>query len=156
MILEYAQLLSTAHRVLDGNESTQKSFTGRNVKRYILPDDRESILYVATHVNHPSAVWVRKSGANYDWLVKLLKNLSAEYTYRYGKVHKCESIGLIAKLGIRPFNLDYNEFTEPTPAMPEEFIVSGNSIKSYINYYNGAKQRMFSWKNREVPSWVLV
>ena len=156
MILEYAQLLSTAHRVLDGTQSVGVSKTGRKQTRYVLPDERESLLYSATHVNHPSAVWVRQSGANYDWLVKLLKHLSAEYTYRYGKVHKCESIGLIDKLGIRPLNLHYNEFTEPTPAMPEEFIVSGNSIKSYMNYYNGAKQRMFSWKNREAPSWVSI
>ena len=34
MILEYAQLLSTAHRVLDGNQVVGKTATGRNVKRW--------------------------------------------------------------------------------------------------------------------------
>ena len=34
MIVEYAQLLSTAHRMLDGEEYIGKSKTGRNVKRY--------------------------------------------------------------------------------------------------------------------------
>ena len=155
MILEYSQLLSTAHRVLDGDESTQKSFTGRNVKRYTLSDDRESKLYVATHINHPSAVWVRKSIANYFWLSNLLVELCKEYTYRYGKVHKCERDGLVKLLHeCIPDKLNTIVFTEPTPAMPDEFIVDGDSIKSYRNYYLGAKTRMFSWKNREVPYWI--
>ena len=34
MILESGQLLSTAHRLLDGKETMAKSKTGRNVKRY--------------------------------------------------------------------------------------------------------------------------
>ena len=155
MILEYSQLLSTAHRVLDGDESTQKSFTGRNVKRYTLSGERESKLYVATHINHPSAVWVRKSAGNYYWLTKLLLELCKEYTYRYGKVHKCERDGLVKMLYERwPDKMPVILFTEPTPAMPDEFIVDGDSIKSYRNYYLGAKTRMFSWKNREVPYWI--
>ena len=36
MILEYCQLLSTAHRVIDGKEIMTKSKTGKNVKRWIL------------------------------------------------------------------------------------------------------------------------
>ena len=50
MILEYAQLLSTAHRVLDGVESIGLSKTGRKAKRYVLSDQRDSILYNATHL----------------------------------------------------------------------------------------------------------
>jgi len=91
MILEYAQLLSTAHRVLDGTLSVGLSETGRKQTRYVLPDNRESKLYVATHINHPSAIWVRKSYANYVWLSKLLTELCREYTYRYGKVHKVQT-----------------------------------------------------------------
>ena len=57
MILEYAQLLSTAHRVLDGTMYYEPSRrTGRMVKRYYLKDQRKD-LYQATHMNHPSAVW---------------------------------------------------------------------------------------------------
>ena len=33
MILEYAQLLSTAHRVIDGHEHIGSTLTGRKVKR---------------------------------------------------------------------------------------------------------------------------
>ena len=75
MILEYCQLLSTAHRVLDGTEVMGKSKTGRNVKRWILPDKREEIVYSATHINHPSAVWARQSAMNYYWLYCFSRSL---------------------------------------------------------------------------------
>lgn len=155
MILEYAQLLSTAHRLLDGQQMTNLSKSGRNVKRWILPDDREHLLYSATHINHPSAVWVRKSDSNYQWLATLLDQLCSEYTHRYGKVHKCSRDGLVKfLLHNKPNNIPHGEFTEPTPAMPDEYKVQGSSVESYRRYYLGAKTRMFNWKNRPIPEWI--
>lgn len=154
MILEYAQLLSTAHRVLDGVQSTRLSKTGRKQTTFVLPDSRESILYSATHVNHPSAVWVRQSEQNYRWLFTLFCELLEEYTYRYGKVHACDR--LVTTLARPPKSIDMEKpFTQPTPAMPDHYKVVHDSIQSYKNYYLGDKQRMFSWKNRETPSWIL-
>jgi hypothetical protein len=46
-------------------------------------------------------------------------------------------------------------FTQPTPAMPDEYKVDGDSVQSYRNYYNGSKQRMFVWKKRDIPFWVM-
>lgn len=155
MILEYAQLLSTAHRVLDGVESVRLSKTGRKQKWFSLSGERESLLYSATHINHPSAIWARKSVPNYMWLAEMLEELCAEYTYRYGKVHKVEAIGLMQMLKNNfPKNLPKGNFTEPTPAMPDEYKVAGDSIQSYWNYYNNDKRRMFSWKKREQPFWI--
>ena len=58
MILETAQLLSTAHRILDSEHLYfDKSKNGRNIKRWRLADEREQHLYSATHVNNKSAVW---------------------------------------------------------------------------------------------------
>ena len=42
MIVESGQMLSTAHRLLDGKEYIEKSRTGRNIKRWKLNDDREN------------------------------------------------------------------------------------------------------------------
>ena len=154
MILEYAQLLSTAHRVLDGTLSDVISHSGRRKKVYTLNDSRDGILYSATHVNHPSAIWVRQSEQNYRWLFTLFCELLKEYTHRYGKLHACER--LVTTLGKPPKNIDMDkQFTEPTPAMPDDYKVAGDSIQSYKNYYLGDKQRMFSWKNRSVPSWIV-
>jgi hypothetical protein len=153
MILEYAQLLSTAHRVLDGTECVGLSATGRKKKSWVLPDQRNNVLYSATHINHPSAIWVRQSEQNYRWLFNLFCDLLNEYTYRYGKIHACER--LVTTLGRPPKNIDMDrEFTQPTPAMPEHYKVPGDSIQSYKNYYIGDKQRMFSWKNRETPCFI--
>ena len=155
MILEYAQLLSTAHRYLDGKQVVELSATGRKVKRWKLSDERDTILYSATHINHPSAIWVRKGVQNYIWLAQLLNALCKEYTYRYGKVHKVERDGLAEYLLKNyPKNIPICPFTEPTPAMPDDYKVSGDSIQSYKNYYLGSKTRMFSWKKREQPDWI--
>lgn len=153
MILEYAQLLSTAHRVLDGTQSVGLSKTGRKQTRYVLPDSRESVLYTATHINHPSAIWVRKSESHYRWLFTLFIELMREYNYRYGKIHAC--MRLVRELNKPPKNIEFgNGFDQPTPAMPEIYRVPGNSLQSYHNYYNGDKVRMFSWKKRDVPYFI--
>ena len=132
MILEYAQLLSTAHRVLDGVESVGLSKTGRKQKRYVLSDERDSNLYNATHLNHPSAKWTRHSACNYRWLFKLWIELMREYNYRYGKIHAC--MRLVKYLKTSPKNLASKRFTEPTPAMPDDYKVHNDSIQSYKNY----------------------
>lgn len=153
MILETAQLLSTAHRILDGQETTVITDKGRKAKRWILSDDRNEILYSATHMNHPSAVWCRQNTANYLWLSSLLIELCIEYTHRYGKVHKCQQSGLVEALQTPPKNIPIGIFTEPTPAMPDIYKVVNDSISSYRNYYNGAKTHLAKWKNRNIPTW---
>jgi len=159
MILEHNQLLSTAHRILDGNEVVVKSKTGRNVKRWILSDERENILYSATHQNHPSAIWCRQSKSNYLWLVNLTEALCKEYTYRYGKIHKCEQIGLVDLLKTPPNDILDKPFTQPTPAMPDECKVPGDSIQSYRNYYRSNKAHLANWQgkvnSRPVPDWYF-
>jgi hypothetical protein len=152
MILEYAQLLSTAHRVLDGHESITLSVSGRKKKVWTIGDHRDDVIYSATHINHPSAIWVRQSDKNYSWLFEMFQSLLKEYTYRYGKNHACEK--LVWALEVRPNNIPRGIFTEPTPAMPDHYKVAGDSIQSYKNYYLGDKTRMFSWKNRETPYWI--
>jgi hypothetical protein len=157
MILESCQLLSTAHRINDGVETVAKSKTGRNVKRWNLDDSRNDILYSATHINHPSAVWCRQSKENYQWLHSLLVELCAEYTYRYGKVHKCQETGLVDVLKSVPNNFKSTGFTEPTPAMPDNVKIKGSSLQSYRNYYINNKTHLASWQgkinSRQVPEW---
>jgi hypothetical protein len=157
MILETAQLLSTAHRVLDGEQST-RIHNNRKQQVWSLRDGRDSILYKATHINHPSAVWVRNSKHNYYWLAELLLKLCEEYTYRYGKRHKVEQIGLADVLQAAPLNSPLLvKFAEPTPAMPDECVILGDSIASYRKYYNTKKRHIASWKgkinSRDIPYW---
>lgn len=154
MILEYAQLLSTAHRSLDGVLTNGKTATGRNVKRWVLDGHLESMLYKATHLNHPSAVWVRQSTENYIWLANMLVALCEEYTHRYGKTHKVERDGLCyVLLKNVPKNIGNKGWFEPTPAMPDNVKVAGDSIASYRSYYINNKTHLANWKNRRKPEW---
>ena len=154
MILESAQLLSTAHRLLDGVEYTDKTKTGRNVKRWRLPDARETILYSATHINHPSAVWCRESNNKYDWLWCYLYEHCKEYTYRYGKIHKVEQSGLMKALQTAPHNIPIDYFMQPPSAMDTKYIISDDAVKNYRNYYKYGKAHLHKWKNREAPEWL--
>lgn len=161
MILESAQLLSTAHRVLDGMEKIYEkyvdgSFPARYRKRkvWFLPDARESVLYQATHMNHPSAVWCRQSVQNYTWLSDHLYALLDEYTYRYEKRHKCTEIAYM--LQSPPHKLKDWDWTEMPSCMAKEYIIGKDPIINYRNYYKIGKATMHSWKKREQPEWITA
>ena len=153
MILESAQLLSTAHRILDGVEYEGKSQTGRRARRWLLSDARENILYSATHINHPSAVWCRQSVENYNWLADHLHALLCEYTYRYNRMHKVEG-DLAYMLMSPPESLKEWDMTPMPSAMADEYKISDDPVVNYRNYYKFGKAGMHSWKNRQPPEWI--
>ena len=129
MILETAQLLCSAHHVTGG-----------------------SAPYKLSHKNHPCSIWVRSSLSNYLYLCELGLKLGEEYTHRYGRIHA--TARLIEVLYTPPTHIPIGVgFTEPTPAMPDEYKITGNSVRSYINYYVGAKKHLASWKKRQTPEW---
>jgi len=155
MCVEYAQLMSTAHRVVDGNLWYGRTTNGRRIARYFHPDSvMNQSLYTACHINHPSNLWVRHSQDNYNWLYEMWTALCAEYTHRYGRTHesfrKLEYYLLIA-----PIKLEQKGFTQPPPAMKshEHCIVKDDSITSYRNYYWEAKRDFAKWTRREPPQW---
>jgi hypothetical protein len=151
MILETCQLLSTAHRVLDG--TPVMTFVNKRKKtEYVLIDERDVILYKATHINHPSSVWCRESDANYLWLHDHLMALLQEYTHRYRKVHSCTT--LAHALTLPPLNIKTGPFTQPTPAMDKSFIISNDSVENYRNYYKQGKSHLHRWTNRDKPYWL--
>lgn len=151
MILESAQLLSTAHRVLDGQMNIGKSKSGRNAKRWTLNDSRETILYQAGHINHPSAVWSRSNIDHYRYLYDLFIFLAEEYTYRYNKVHKCTE--LANALISAPYNIEIEApWQDPPQAMPDECRQT-DAVLAYRNYYLTHKKSLAKWTKRPEPDW---
>jgi hypothetical protein len=63
---------------------------------------------------------------------------------------------MIDTLANIPVNTPDIEFTEPTPAMPDECKVPGNSIASYRSYYIMNKGHLASWKKRNTPEWYTT
>ncbi len=137
MILETAQLLSTAHHELDG----------------------ESPAYKPTHKNHPSAVWVRENHSNYQWLWILLGYLLNEYYERYGKTHKTLSSGVYNNLRQPPILIQRGELTPPPQCMPDEYKCNPNTashadtVFAYRTYYQADKAYFAKWKSSPIPSW---
>lgn len=149
MILEYAQILCTTHRVLDGSPSPKTNC-------WIFTDEREKVFYKSTHVNHPSVVWTRQSVAHYKWLWSLFVYLCQEYTFRYNKTHLCWN-KLEAHLKHIPANIPRHvEFTPPPLAMPEHCKIHNHSaVASYRAYYILEKRKFCNWTNRRTPSWFM-
>lgn len=129
MTLESAQLLCTAHQILDGPSPN---------------------LYKPTHKNHPCAIWVRKSHSNYLWLYRHFIALATEYTYRYGKVHLCEQ-KFREVLKTPPKAIAFGELTPFAQCVEEK--IPDNPILAYRNYYN-AKDIDKRWTKREKPEWA--
>ena len=134
MILESAQMLSTAHRELDGNV-----------------DDK---MYKVAHKNHPSTKWVRENSAQYMWLYDHFVALCEEYTHRYGKTHMTDT-KLRDILRQPPRMIDQNkQFNQPPQCMPDEHKVENDSVRAYRNYYIKEKKYFATWKDgRGEPDW---
>jgi len=136
MILETTQLLCSAHHVTGGDYTP---------------------CYKLTHKNHPSSIWTRASKSNYKWLCSLGIELCKEYTYRYGKIHKCQAY--IEDLSLHVPDLPDLEFTYPTQAMPIMYKDTEDAISAYRTYYFFGKINIHSWKGkiagRNVPDWIL-
>ena len=138
MILESAQLLSTAHRELDGDDWAD-----------------EVGLYKRTHKNHPSAVWARSSTSHYRWLHNHFVALCDEYSYRYGKTHLSDT-KFREVLYESPDNCPVLGFTEPPQCMPDEYK-EASAVRGYRNYYRLDKS-VNDWfcynRNRCRPWWL--
>lgn len=135
MIVETAQLLSTAHAMLGTHTED---------------------MYRPTHKNHPCGVWVRSSQGNYEWTIDLLKALIREYDYRYECSDGSKYTRIRDMLPLfesTPLPVNHTEFTEPAQAMPEKFF-SSSSLHAYRHYYTIGKAHLHSWRKRKEPEWI--
>ena len=127
---------------------------GRKIKRWLCTDiSQEQVLYKASHINHPSAVWVRENAYNYWWLYQMWSHLCDEFTYRYGKIHLTDK-KLRKLLRNPPKNIPLaTKFTEPPQAMPDDVKVLNDSITAYRQYYIKHKKGFATWKKDRKPRW---
>ena len=156
MVVESAQMLSTAHRMLDGVETKKRSRSGKTMsKYYMLGDTREHHLYNAVHFNHPCTVWTRESSQNYLWHYELFIALCGEYTKRYGKIHLTDR-SLREHLKTTPNNIPDISMTPFRLAMKSnpECMDESDPIESYRKFYMTKQERFkMEWKNAQTPYW---
>lgn len=130
MILESAQMLCTAHHC------------------YGSAEQKANVPYRQSHLNHPSAVWARRSVKTYRWLYDHMIALGEEYTKRYGKEHltirKCKDF-----LATPPKHIQGSDWVEPPQCMPDEYKVENDAISAYWNYYENEKHTVRN-KNEKI------
>lgn len=114
--------------------------------------------YKISHFNHPMSIWVRESKANFDWTIEYCQSLLNEYTFRYNKIHKGQSV--LDQIRHFQFTIVFPQ-TQSTK-MPRCFgafkgIIpeTDDVVTDYRLYYKLAKSHLFRWKNRDVPRWLL-
>ena len=156
MPLESGQMLSTAHRLLDGNEYFEINEKGRKLKRWKLDDYREDILYKAVHPKHPCTLWTMESSANYRWHYEHFRALAKEFEYRYGKQHSTW-VDLHETLATLPKNIPLKNSMTPfklAMGVAPDCINIADPVGSYRKFYM-TKQYRFSmeWTKRPIPEW---
>lgn len=159
MIVESAQMLSTAHRVLDGTPSKKPSKSGKTMVTHWELEDYEAdlIYYKAVHVNHPCSIWCRETETNYRWLWQHLFALTQEYHHRYGKFHKTENVQW--PLQSPPSNIPKGGLTQFPLAMKSnpECMFPDNPVKSYRMFYQTKQSRFkMAWTKRPIPDWFTI
>ena len=122
MILETAQMLSTAHHVYETPEADK--------------------VYKKAHLNHPCTKWIRESKANYRWAFDLYFELLTEFRVRRGKSHK--SAELMYDLFKVPEDMPDVGLTPFAQAMPDEYKRSC-PVEAYRAYYMGEKASIAEW-----------
>ena len=160
MLLETAQMLSTAHRMLDGEKTKRPSVSGkRMVDYYVHPDPiLEHTLYKAVHFKHPSNVWIRESVEHYGWAKDLMNALADEYEYRYGKQHST-ALTVLPYLQLPPKSMKMTGGWVPPPqCMPDEIKrPTPQTMLAYRDFYITEKSKFAKWKKtRKSPDWYLT
>ena len=134
MILETAQMLSTAYRKKFGDN-----------------DD----LYKTAYPKHPMTIWVGDSGNNFFWSVQLLDQLLYQYTLRYNKVHKTIKISNLLHGKHKLWHTWKTEFTPPPLCMPDKYKCN-DYVQAYRNYYIGDKKRFAKYTGIDTPKFMCI
>lgn len=133
LLIESAQLLSTAHHMLDKRAPVNA--------------------YKPTHVNHPCSIWTRSASLNYRWLWNHADEIGIEYRRRYGRFHKSHFV--VHNLRLEPRNIAHGE-TDFAQAMPNIYKRL-DPVLAYRLYYVFEKQGFAKWKYPGVePAWFTI
>jgi|11_taG_2_1085331.scaffolds.fasta_scaffold29774_1 hypothetical protein len=121
----------------------------------------ENVPFKPVMLNHPCTIWARESQQNFSFLLTHTAALCAEYTVRYGKKHKVQTLLLqhndlwtnviddLPDIGLTPFAV----------AISEDMNCRGiknfndlSAVEKYRHYYLEDKWYMAKWKTSP-PTW---
>lgn len=167
MILETCQMLWTAYHTHNARFDWK-----------LRAAEMGCTIYKATHVQHPSCIWVREREEHYQWIVKHLNALCKEYTIRYSKTHVCQIAAAFFSdhmpnfpkiieerdgrvIIIRPYK--HTTFfgkvdippncSKPPICIKNTLLITDSLTESYREYYRVEKRRFATWKTKTPPYW---
>ena len=168
MLLEYCQLLYTAHWVLHYAQlklcksaiqlsKVQKTLSvPESMLSAPTSNTRDEQGYRPCHVHHPSAKWTRATLGNYMWLAQLGLEVAYEYRYRFNnKEHSCEKhikwLFENPPPQIRPY--PRRGFSI---AMADEYKISKDPVVCYRHFYRTSKKErgLIKYTGRHIPHWL--
>lgn len=154
MIIESGQMMSTVHRMLDGEPFRAKSNSGKTTQTYYrFGDERDDLYYLAVHKFHGCTKWTAESKDNYTWHYEHFCGLADEFKHRYGKDHKT-FLKLGQMLSTPPENIPDVGLTPFYQAMTQyPMCFHEDAVTAYRNYYHAAKNFAKWEKGREAPYW---
>jgi len=152
---ECAKMMCDKHVVKMPTESLQMLSTIADHLGY------ENVPFKPVMLNHPCTIWARESQQNFSFLLTHTAALCAEYTVRYGKKHKVQTLLLqhndlwdnvfndLPDIGLTPFAvaISYDMFCRRVEGFDDMSVV-----EKYRQYYLEDKWHIGKWKTSP-PSW---
>ena len=160
MILESGQMLCTAHWLacLDGKYGRPLLTDFRRIRdaqawlKDHVPKDQQPP-WKMSHVRHPCTRWVGESMSNYCWLLEHMRGLLDEYTKRYKRRHKSETVytWLSKNFPSNAYDLDFPMTPHPL-CVPEEIKeFTSDPVDAYRTYYVTHKSNIAKWQPHATP-----
>jgi hypothetical protein len=152
---ECAKMMCDKHVVKMPTESLQMLSTIADHLGY------ENVPFKPVMLNHPCTIWARESQQNFSFLLTHTAALCAEYTVRYEKKHKVQTLLLqhndlwdnvfkdLPDIGLTPFAI---AISEDMNCRKIENFNDLSAVEKYRHYYLEDKWKLGQWKTSP-PFW---
>lgn len=131
MVLETAQILNTVARVRCGLD----------------------VPYKPTHESHPCVRWAGANRWNFQWLMEHGIALSAEYTFRRGRLHGAFKPMIEAHQALDFLTALGNVEPPPNCTTFKRVLDTANAYRHYLNWKWMSDTRPPAWTRRGCPFW---
>ena len=140
-----AQYQCNKHVVKMPTESTQMICTVARLNDTIVG-------YNVTHIRHPCVQWIASNKQRWQWHVEYTHALFAEYTHRYKKIHKAQSIFLDA-IEQYPGPSKDGDLKPFVQCIPERLRMD-DAVLAYRACYMIEKRHFAAWQQAP-PAWFV-